>query len=74
MNGWRVWARIGVGGTLVLAAIILLSGFINGDWAAAWGFFFLGYFWIAAWLLLAVVALGFSGLRRLTRSRFAKPS
>lgn len=66
--------RTGVGGLLVLAAIILFSGFVNGDPAGAWAFFFLAYFWVAPWLLFGAIALGFSGLRLLIRSRFAKPA
>jgi hypothetical protein len=74
MKSWGAWARVGVVGTLVLVTIFLVSGFINGDWAGAWAFFFLTFFWVAAWLLFAAIALGVSGFRLLIRRRIARPS
>lgn len=71
MRLWRTYLRVGLGGSAFLAVMTALLWLLRG--VAAWGVFILTFYWIALWLVVGVILLLVSALRR-SANRSVKPS
>ena len=71
MRLWRVYLRVVLGGFALLAFLTAVLWTLRA--VAAWGFLILAYYWIALCLVVGVILLLVSSLRR-SANRFANPS
>jgi hypothetical protein len=71
MRLWRTYLRVGLGGSAFLVVMTAALWLLRA--APAWGFFVLTFYWIALCLVVGVILLLVSALRR-SANRSAKPS
>jgi hypothetical protein len=71
MRLWRTYRRIALSGLVFLAGMTTVSWLLRAP--AAGGFLILTYYWIALCLIVGLILLFATALRR-SANRFAKPS